>query len=111
MRKGWPHRQLRLELKLNYAFDKVQVPLRETSKPKLRLSTLLRVRKVGGNNNLYRSEQSLRFPGGGGSQISRQSAHEGGNLNICVFHHVVYNRSIFMYQKPSYTTMFAKSNK
>ena len=30
--------------------------------------------------------------------------------NICVFHHVVYNRSIFMYQKPSYTT-FAKSNK
>ena len=33
------------------------------------------------------------------------------NLNICVFHHVVYNRSIFMYQKPSYTTMFAKSNK
>ena len=41
IRKGWPHRQLRLELKLNYAFDKVQVPLRETSKPNLSLSTPL----------------------------------------------------------------------
>ena len=42
---------------------------------------------------------------------NKKFMHLTKTFNICVFHHVVYNRSIFMYQKPSYTTMFAKSNK
>jgi len=36
--------------------------------------------KVKVKKSLYKPEQALRVPGASGSQISRQSAHEGGKV-------------------------------
>jgi len=42
------------------------------------ISNCKKVKKV--KQFLYRRGQALLFPGGGGSQISRQSAHAGGKF-------------------------------
>jgi hypothetical protein len=49
---------------------------------KLGFSTILCKVKVKVKQSYYRSRQALRVPGGSGSQISRQSAHEGGRVVI-----------------------------
>jgi len=41
--------------------------------------------RIMSGKSLYRPGQSLRFPGSGGSQILRQSSHEGGKV-VCPTH-------------------------